>query len=190
MIKDKKHKIVVAVTGASGSWYAKDLIRKLKNLNDQISTCNLVFSKTGKAVWQHELPGDEIIDLPFKSYSNEDLFAPFASGSSAYDTMIICPCSVGSMGRIASGVANDLIGRAADVMLKERKKLILVVRELPLNLIHIRNMERITEAGGIICPASPSFYSRPSSIEELVSTVTNRVLDLAGIDVDYLRWSD
>jgi 4-hydroxy-3-polyprenylbenzoate decarboxylase len=121
-------------------------------------------------------------------YTSQDFTAPFASGSGQYDTMIIIPCSMGTLGRIASGISNDLTGRAADVILKERRKLICVVRETPYNLIHIRNMETITLAGGIICPATPSFYSRPKTIEEVAATVVDRVLDLAGFDISTFRW--
>lgn len=112
----------------------------------------------------------------------------FASGSGQYDTMIIAPCSMGTLGRIASGISNDLITRAADVVLKERRKLICMARETPYNLIHIRNMEAITLAGGIICPATPSFYSMPKTIEEVAATVTDRILDLAGFDISTYRW--
>ena len=114
--------------------------------------------------------------------------APFASGSGKYDTMIIIPCSMGTLGRIASGISNDLITRAADVVLKERRKLICVIRDTPYNLIHIRNMETVTLAGGIICPATPSFYSQPQTIEEVAATVVDRVLDLAGLDIKTFRW--
>jgi 4-hydroxy-3-polyprenylbenzoate decarboxylase len=116
--------------------------------------------------------------------------APFASGSAKYDTMIVCPCSMGTMARIATGVSNDLMTRAADVILKERRKLILVPRDTPLSLIHINNMKTITEAGGIIAPASPSFYSRPKNFEDLARTVVDRLLDLAGFDLDSYRWSE
>src|SRR5258705_7108738 len=102
--------------------------------------------------------------------------------------MIIIPCSMGTLGRIASGISNDLITRAADVILKERRKLICVVRDTPYNLIHNRNMETVTQAGGIICPASPSFYSKPTTIDQVVATVTDRVLDLAGFDITSFRW--
>ncbi len=121
-------------------------------------------------------------------YNPADLFAPMASGSAGYDTMIICPCTMGTLGRIASGVSSDLLTRAADVMLKERKKLILVPRETPLSLIHLSNMKFITEAGAIICPASPSFYSKPATIEALAMTVVDRILTLAGFEIETFNW--
>jgi len=186
----KKHKIVVAVTGASGSIYAKSLLDKLATLENQISEVGLVFSKNAKEIWEYELEDHSYTTYPFKYYETNDFYAPFASGSAQYDTMIICPCSMGVLGRIASGVSDDLITRAADVILKEKEKLILVPREIPYNLIHIRNMETITLAGGIICPATPSFYSKPKNMEEIVSSVINRVLDLAGFEVDAKRWGD
>jgi 4-hydroxy-3-polyprenylbenzoate decarboxylase len=102
--------------------------------------------------------------------------------------MIVVPCSMGTLGRIATGISNDLITRAADVVLKERRRLICVLRETPYNLVHIRNMETVTLAGGIICPATPSFYSRPATVTEVVATVVDRVLDLAGLKVDTFRW--
>jgi 4-hydroxy-3-polyprenylbenzoate decarboxylase len=121
-------------------------------------------------------------------YDPRNFFAPPASGSAGYDTMIICPCTMGTMGRIAAGTADDLMTRSADVMLKERRRLILVPRETPFSLVHIRNMELLTQAGAIICPASPSFYSKPASIEEAVMTVVDRVLHLAGFEIDSYRW--
>ena len=124
------------------------------------------------------------------AFDKNDFNAPFASGSSSYTSMIVCPCSMGTMGRIASGVSNDLVTRAADVMLKERRKLILLVRDTPFNLIHIKNMETITLAGGIICPASPSFYSKPKTFEALAKTVTDRALSLTGIEVNSFRWNE
>jgi 4-hydroxy-3-polyprenylbenzoate decarboxylase len=145
-----------------------------------------------KLVWQTELNDDPDSyrdkKYPFKFFDTADFLAPFASGSGQYDTMIIIPCSMGTLGRIASGISNDLITRAADVVLKERRKLICVPRDTPYNLIHVRNMETIILAGGIICPASPSFYSKPSTIEEAAATVVDRVLDLAGFDIKTFRW--
>ncbi len=184
-------KIIIAITGASGSIYAKRLIEKLQKIIKQIDTCDLVFSSTAREIWKYELgtTPDDLADN-FKIYDKNDFYAPFASGSAGYDTMIIIPCSMGTMGRIASGVSDDLITRAADVMLKERKRLILVIRENPYNLIHLRNMTLLTEAGAVISPATPSFYSLPQSINEIVDTVINRVIDLAGFENKSFRWQE
>ncbi len=186
----RKNKIIVAVTGASGAIYSKLLFEKLEGLNDQFSTVGVVFSQNAREVWEYELKNDDYKKLSFKIYSEKDFYAPFASGSAGFNTMIICPCSMGTLGRIATGVSSDLITRAADVILKERRKLILVPRETPYNLIHIRNMQTITEAGGVICPASPSFYSIPKTIEQAAETVIDRVLDLAGFDLSSYRWGN
>lgn len=183
-----KKKIVVAITGASGSVYANILINKLQLLDNQVNDLALVMTDNAKEVWKIELGNDNYVNFKLHQYSSKDYNAPFASGSGQYDTMIIIPCSMGTLGRIASGVSNDLISRAADVILKERRKLICVVRETPYNLVHIRNMETVTLAGGIICPATPSFYSRPSTIEEAAATVVNRVIDLAGLNNESYRW--
>ena len=145
-------------------------------------------SDNAKDVWEYELGDTSWNELPFTIYGKKDFFAPFASGSARFDTMVICPCSMGTMGRIAGGISDDLITRAADVVLKERRKLILVSRDTPLNLIHINNMKTVTEAGGIICPASPSFYSRPTDLEALAATVVDRVIDLIGLELDTYRW--
>jgi flavin prenyltransferase len=182
------HKIVLAVTGASGSIYAKLLIEKLLTIKHQWQDVAVVMTDNAKQVWNTELGNDDYTQYPVSFYSIKDFMAPFASGSGRYNTMIIAPCSMGTLGRIASGVSGDLISRAADVVLKERRKLICVVRDTPYNLVHIRNMETVTLAGGIICPATPSFYSRPATIEEAVATVTDRVLDLAGLDISTYRW--
>ncbi len=181
-------KIAVAITGASGSLYAQLLLKKLEQLKDQISELSLVMTDNAKQVWQTELDNETYNSYTAKYFSTKDFTAPFASGSAKYDAMIIVPCSMGTLGRIASGVSNDLITRGADVMLKERKKLILVVRDTPYNLIHIRNMETVSLAGGIICPASPSFYSKPQTIEQAAATVTDRIIDLAGLDNSSFRW--
>ncbi|MGB4774448.1 MAG: UbiX family flavin prenyltransferase [Daejeonella sp.] len=186
----KNRKIVIAVTGASGSVYAKVLFDKLVKLQDQIVEIGVVMSDNAKDVWKFELQNEDYKDYNFKFYTKNDFTAPFASGSARFDTLIICPCSMGTLGRIAAGISNDLITRAADVMLKERRKLILVVRDSPLNLIHIHNMKTVTEAGGIICPASPSFYSLPETIEEVALTVVNRVIDLAGFTDESYRWGN
>ena len=186
----QKQKIVVAVTGASGAIYARLLLEKLKGLESQVSEVGVVLSDNAKDVWEFELGNREFEKLPFTMYRKTDFFAPFASGSAGFQSMIICPCSMGTLARIASGISNDLCTRAADVILKERRKLILITRETPLNLLHINNMKAVTEAGGIICPASPSFYSLPKTMDELAGTVVDRALSLAGLDVKMYRWGD
>lgn len=185
-----KNKVIVAITGASGSIYASVLLKKLQALKDQVDEVGVVMSDNARYVWEYELGNKEYADFSFKSYSKNDFNAPFASGSARFNIMIVCPCSMGTMARIASGISNDLITRAADVILKERRKLILVNRDTPLSLIHLNNMKSITEAGGIICPASPSFYSRPESFEQLAATVIDRVLDLSGLEVESFRWNE
>ncbi|MBX6381203.1 MAG: UbiX family flavin prenyltransferase [Thermoflavifilum aggregans] len=181
-------KLVVAVTGASGALYTRILLEKCMALSAQLQNVDLVWSRNAFTVWQAELGNDDYRRFPFPVYDVQDFQAPFASGSARYDAMVICPCSMGTLGRIANGISGDLITRAADVMLKERRKLICVVRDMPYNLIHIENMKRVTEAGGIICPASPSFYSRPATIEQLAATVVDRVLDLLGLEHHTFRW--
>ena len=182
------HKIVVAITGASGSIYAKLLLDKLSAIKEQWAELGVVMTENAKLVWKTELDNQDFDTYDVRYFSQQDFFAPFASGSGNYDTMIIVPCSMGTLGRIATGVSNDLITRAADVILKERRKLICVVRDTPYNLIHIRNMEVVTLAGGIICPATPSFYSKPKTIEEAAATVVDRVIDLAGLKINTFRW--
>jgi 4-hydroxy-3-polyprenylbenzoate decarboxylase len=182
------NKIVIAVTGASGAVYAKVLLDKLLVLKEQWDELAVIMTANAKEVWKTELENDSYQQYPLHFYTQQDFSAPFASGSGQYNTMIIIPCSMGTLGRIATGISNDLITRAADVVLKERRKLVCVIRDTPYNLIHIRNMETVTLAGGIICPATPSFYSKPATIEEVAATVTDRVLDLAGLHVNTFRW--
>lgn len=193
-----KHKIVLAITGASGAIYAKILLDRLWLLKDQIESAGVIISDNAKTIWKQEL-NEEFTQTSFckgkKSslftlYKKNDFNAAFASGSASYNIMIVCPCSMGTLGRIAAGISDDLVTRAADVILKERRKLILVTREAPLNLIHINNMKTITEAGGIICPASPSFYTQPRSVETLSSTVVERVIDLSGLTQQAYRWHE
>jgi len=181
-------KIVVAVTGASGSIYASILLTKLLELQQHYSEISVVITENARQVWKTELGSDSYKNFAVRYFEKNDFKAPFASGSGNYDTMIIIPCSMGTLGRIAAGISNDLITRAADVILKERRKLICVARETPYNLIHLKNMETITLAGGIICPATPSFYSKPQTIAELAATVVDRVLDLTGIPIKSFRW--
>ena len=181
-------KIVVAITGASGSIYPSLLLNRLMGVKNQWDELSVVMTTNAKAVWKIELGSEDYAGLPVKFYEQNDFNAPFASGSGQYNTMIIMPCSMGTLGRIASGISNDLISRAADVVLKEKRRLICVLRDTPYNLIHIRNMETVTLAGGVICPATPSFYSQPTTIEAVAGTVVDRVLDLAGIDIKTYRW--
>lgn len=187
-------KIVVGVTGASGALYARGLLDKLLRIQEEFKVqdhkleIGMVWSAQAKTVWETELETLPDGRYPFPEYGSTDFSAPFASGSARYDTMIICPCSMGTIGRIASGVSNDLMTRAADVILKERRKLILVPRDTPLSLIHLRNLTSLAEAGAIICPAMPSFYSRPGDLNSVASTVVDRVLDLAGLPVKSFRW--
>jgi flavin prenyltransferase len=184
------NKIIVAISGASGSIYSKVLLDKLFLIKTQWSDLGIIITDNAKIVWETELGESSYNIYDAKYYEKNDFMAPFASGSANYNTMIIVPCSMGTVARIASGLSNDLISRAADVILKERRKLICVIRETPYNLIHIKNMETITQAGGIICPASPSFYSKPKTIEEVVATVIDRVIHLAGLEIDSFKWSE
>lgn len=183
-------KIIVAVGGSSGSIYAKVLFDKLVTLKDQWQNVGVVMSDNAKYNWELELGNRDFDKYDFDFYDKNNFMAPFASGSAKYETMIVCPCSMGLMARIATGVSNDLTTRAADVILKERRRLIVVPRDTPYSLIHINNMKTLTEAGGIICAASPSFYSRPQTFEELAATVIDRVLDLSGFDLNSYRWGE
>ena len=179
-------KVIVAITGASGSIYARLTIEALLRA-PEVEQIALVFSDTAREVVAFEgvdIPQDERI----KIYDNHDLFAPVASGSASYDAMVVVPSSVGTLGRIAHGLSQSLIERAADVMLKERRRLLLVVREAPYSLIHLRNMTTLTEAGAIIIPASPSFYSHPKTIEEACRTVVERVIAHIGIRQPHSEW--
>ena len=186
----ENRKLVLAVTGASGAIYAHALLQKIQSLSSQTKDVAVVMSDNARKVWEFELGNSDYNQFPFVFYKKDDFNAPFASGSAKYDTMIVCPCSMGTMARIASGISNDLITRAADVILKERRKLILVIRDTPFSLIHINNMKTITEAGGIICPASPSFYSKPSTFEELAHSVVDRVIDLCDLEHNTYRWRE
>jgi len=187
-LSNQKRKIVLAITGASGSIYAKKLLERLHGLEAPLKEVAVIFSETGREIWESEIGSEFHNEGSAKEYDNSKFNAPFASGSSKYDTMIICPASMGTTGRIANGTSDDLIARTADVMLKERRRLIIVPRESPFNLIHINNMKLLTLAGAIICPASPSFYSNPKTIDDLVMTVVDRIIDLAGFDSNGFRW--
>ena len=184
------NKIIVAITGASGAIYAKLLLNKLIQLQDQWEELSVVMSNNAKSIWQSELGNRDFENLPIRFFEKNDFTAPFASGSAKYNMMIVCPCSMGTLSRIATGTSNDLITRSADVVLKERRKLILMLRDTPYNLIHIKNMEMVTLAGGIICPATPSFYSNPKTIEDVAMTVVDRLIDLCGLENNSFRWGN
>jgi 4-hydroxy-3-polyprenylbenzoate decarboxylase len=181
-------KIAIAITGASGSVYAKVFLDLLQQYASNFQAIDVVMSNNAKDVWKHELQNENYTNYHFRFFDKHDFNAPFASGSAGYHALVVVPCSMGTLSRIACGISDDLITRAADVQLKERRKLILVTRETPLNLIQIKNMAAVTEAGGIICPATPSFYSLPKTIEEMAYTVVHRVVDLIGLKVDSYRW--
>ncbi len=181
-------KLVVAVTGASGAPYAARILDFLRDEGEALGVeTSVVFTKFGRLVWGDEVGTDPAAVYPFPTYAPVDMLAPFASGSAGFDAMIVVPCSVAAVARIASGISSDLVSRAADVMLKERRKLVLVVRESPFSLVHLRNMVAVTEAGALVMPASPSFYSAPKTVEELLDTVTARALDQVGIPNDRMR---
>lgn len=171
-------KILVAITGASGLLYAQ---RLLDNLDPDQHEVHLVLSNYAQAVITEELPGGLRLAPGVVTHSLKSMNAPFASGSNPVDAMVVIPCSMGTLGRIAHGYSEDVLLRAADVMLKEKKKLILVPRETPLNLVHVRNFELLILAGATVLPANPSFYTRPQNLEQIVDTVVARVLDHLGV---------
>ena len=180
-------KLVIGVSGASGAPYAQRLLSFLRDHRDALDLdVHLVFSKYGRVVWNDEV-GTDPADFGFPIYRPNDMTAPFASGSAGFDAMVIVPCSGGAVSRVATGVSIDLLGRAADVMLKERRTLVMVLRESPYSLVLLRNMVAVTEAGGIILPASPSYYSHPADRTALLDTITARLLDQLGIDNALMR---
>ena len=181
-------KVIVAVTAASGAIYARLVLEHLLR-STEVERIALIMSEKAAEVVAFEgeqLPREERITV----YDNSDMFGSPASGSARWDAMVVAPSSVGTVGRVAAGVSQTLIERAADVMLKERRRLIFVVRETPLSLIHLRNMVALTEAGGIVVPASPSFYFCPESIEEVAMSVTQRAVAMLGIATDHPAWGD
>lgn len=181
-------KILVAITGASGALYAQ---RLLDNLDAAAHEVHVVMSNYAQQVIAEELPGGLRLPAGVKSHSLKSMNAPFASGSNPPDVMVVIPCTMGTMGRIAHGYSEDVLLRAADVVLKEKRKLILVPRETPLSLVHVKNMELLLLAGATILPANPSFYAGPKNIREVVDTVVARVLDHMGIENKLIpRWSE
>lgn len=181
-----KKKFLVGITGASGAIYAYYFLKELKIL--KIST-EVIITKAGELVWNYELekPIDEILKFAEKLYKEDEISAPPASGSNEYSGMVIIPCTMGTLSAIACGSSRNLLQRSADVILKERKPLILVIRETPLSLIHIRNMELCTQAGAVIFPAMPGFYHKPKNLEELVSQFIKRILQFLGFNPKNLK---
>jgi 4-hydroxy-3-polyprenylbenzoate decarboxylase len=184
-----KKRVLVAITGASGAIYGVRLLRALKAAGDEV---HLILSKWGKETLHYEtgVNPQQLAEEADMIYDETDLSAAPASGSFHLDAMVIIPCSMKTLAGIAHGYADNLVGRAADCSLKERRKLVLVPRETPLNLIHIRNMATVTEAGAIVVPASPAFWHKPETIEELVDSVIERVLaHLSSPQNDAAEWS-
>ncbi len=171
-------RIVVAITGATGILYAQ---RLLDNLDPRQHEIHLVVSRYARQVIAEELPDGLRLPEGVVTHNLASMDAPFASGSNAFDAMVVIPCTMGTMGRIAHGLSEDLLLRTADVMLKEKRQLILVPRETPLSLVQVKNMELLLLAGATLLPANPSFYSHPQSIVEVVDTVVARVLDHLGV---------
>ncbi len=181
-------RILVAITGASGALYAQRLLDNIPSARHEV---HVVLSNYAHTVIHEELPGGLRLPTGVTSHALKSMNAPFASGSSAPDAMVVIPCSMGTLGRIAHGYSEDVLLRAADVVLKERKKLILVPRETPLNLVHVKNFELLLLAGAIILPANPAFYTRPQTVEQVVDTVVARVLDHLGIEQRLVtRWGE
>jgi 4-hydroxy-3-polyprenylbenzoate decarboxylase len=183
-----KKRIILAMTGASGSIYA---VQFLKIMQENGIEVHAVISNAGRLVLQHELglTFDDLQEYAAQWYAVNDFAAPISSGSSKFDAMVVLPCTMGSLGAIANGIAKNLIHRAADVILKEKKPLLLAVRETPLNRIHLENMLKAHDAGAILCPPMPSFYHHPESLEEMATFFAGRMADLIGVEVDGLkRW--
>jgi 4-hydroxy-3-polyprenylbenzoate decarboxylase len=180
-----KKRIVVGITGASGAPYARRLLQLLGRRDDvEIGVC---VSQTAPDVWALECGSDlrETVTQPI--WGARDYKAPFASGSAGWHAMAIVPCSMGTAGRIAHGISDTLLTRAADVMLKERRTLVVVPRETPLGLVHLENLLQLARLGAVVLPAMPSFYGKPASLDDAIDTVVARVLDHLGLDHDLLR---
>lgn len=183
---ETKRRIIVAVTGASGAIYARQVLERL-SASPEVGRIGLIVSRCGEqvAAWERvELPSGGCIER----FAVDDMFASPASGSARWDSMVVVPCSMGCAGRIASGASGDLIARAADVMLKEGRPLLIVPRETPLNLIHLRNLTALAEAGAVVVPASPSFYSHPADMEAVCATVTDRIIARLGLLPTGYEW--
>lgn len=181
-------KIVIGISGASGAIYAHQILSFLKK--ETSHEVAVIASPNGKRIMMEEL-NVKIQDYGYPVFHPTDYNPPFVSGSGVFDQLVIIPCSMGTLGRIAHGISSDTMTRTADVFLKEKKKVILVPRETPFSLIHIENMKLLSLAGATIIPAIPSFYSLPKTVEEVAATVTSRVLDHMGIENDLMkRWGN
>lgn len=175
-----KRKIVVGITGASGAPYARRLLQALRDRDDvELAVCA---SQTAPEVWALECGGDlrEAVGAPL--WGARDYRAPFASGSAGWHAMVVVPCSMGTAARIAHGISDTLLTRAADVMLKERRTLVVVPRETPLGLVHLENLTQLARLGALVLPAMPSFYGKPETLDDAIDTVVSRVLDHVGIE--------
>jgi 4-hydroxy-3-polyprenylbenzoate decarboxylase len=180
-----KKKIVVGITGASGAPYARRILEVLRAREDvELGVC---VSQTAPEVWALECGGDlrEAAGVPV--WGVRDYKAPFASGSARWSAMVVVPCSMGTAARIAHGISDTLLTRAADVMLKERRPLVVVPRETPLGLVHLENLTQLARLGAVVLPAMPSFYGKPATLAQAIDTVVGRILDHVGIDHDLLR---
>ncbi len=173
-------RVIVGITGASGSIYAYYFLKELKELGVK---SEVIITRAGEYVWKREMgfSVEELKNLCLKIYREEEFYAPPASGSSNYSAMVVIPCSMGTVGAIASGISRNLLQRAADVMLKEKKPLVLVPREAPLNTIHLKNLLSCAEAGAVIFPASPAFYQNPKNFEELITLFVQRISFFLGL---------
>jgi 4-hydroxy-3-polyprenylbenzoate decarboxylase len=180
-----RRKIVVGITGASGAPYARRLLEVLGRREDvEVGVCA---SRNASDVWALECGGDLREAAGGKVWGVGDYKAPFASGSAGWHAMVVVPCSMGTAARIAHGISETLLTRAADVMLKERRTLVVVPRETPLSVIHLENLTQLARAGAVVLPAMPSFYAKPATLDAALDTVVGRILDHLGLDHDLLR---
>jgi flavin prenyltransferase len=181
----KKTKIVVGITGASGAPYARRLVQVLRQREDvELGVC---VSQTAPDVWALECGGDLREGIGVPVWGMRDYKAPFASGSAGWRAMVVVPCSMGTAGRIAHGISDTLLTRAADVVLKERRTLIVVPRETPLGLVHLENLTQLARLGAVVLPAMPAFYGKPATLDDAIDTVVGRILDHLGLEHDLLR---
>ncbi len=190
MSRDRAHRLVVAITGASGAPYARRLLDVLRTLREEGSSPEVavVLSPTAPEVWALECGGDLRTEVePFPVWGGRDYKAPFASGSAGWDSMVVVPCSMSTVARIAKVTSDSLLTRAADVMIKEKRNLVLVPRETPLSAIHLKNLLELAQLGVTVMPAMPSFYGQPTSVDALLDTVVARILDHLGLPNDLTR---